>query len=137
MNPIGDALHDHLAATSALTALLPDGAGGIYHRVAPRTAQTPYVLFDRVSGIREWTFDGPPLLNDLWLVKAVDRASTARHAEDVAAEIEAALTDAPLTISGRALLTCRPTSDIDYGEPDGAETYHHAGANYALTTDPA
>ncbi len=136
MNPVRDALYDRLAATAALTALLSDSAA-LFHRVAPPEARTPFVVFTKQTGTPTWAFDGPPLRNDVWLVKAIDRSGSASLAEDIDAQIDMALTDAPLAITGRTLLYLRRESDVDYPEQDGAETFHHVGGLYRLITVPS
>jgi hypothetical protein len=136
MNPVRDALIGHLTQTAAVTDLLADGADGVYHRVAEINQASPYVIVTKMAGTPTYTMGGLALQSDVWLVKAVHRARTSRHAEDIAAAIDAALTDAQISIDGSDLLDLRRLSDVDYGEPDGDHLFHHCGATWRVTLAP-
>lgn len=134
MNPVRDALYDRLAATGALTALLATSTS-IFHKVAPLNAALPYVVFHKSSGYPTWALSPAKRIEtDVWVVKGVARQASAGAAEDIAEQIEVSLNDADLTITGRTHLYLRKDSDVDYGEPNGTETYHHCGAMYRLVT---
>lgn len=137
MDPVRDAIHDHLAADSTLTALLGDGAEGIHHRKAHRGARTPMVIFNRQAGTPTWTFGGIGFESGVWLIKAVSRDNSASTVEDIAARLDLILNDAAITISGQSLLLLRRESDVDYGEQDGADSYQHRGGLYRLITETA
>lgn len=134
MDPVREALRTHLMATPAVTSLL-GAANNIFHRVAPRNATPPFVVFHRQAETDHWTFAGQPLERDLWAVKAISRGA-ADAAEDIAKAITAALNDAAITVDGYALLNLRRESKIDYGEQADAETWHHAGGLYRVDIDP-
>lgn len=135
MDPVRAAIASRLLATPAVTSLL-GAANNVFHRVAPRAAIPPYVVFHRQAETDNWTFAGQPLERDLWTVKAICRGSSATQAEDIAKAITAALNDAPITVDGYALLNLRRESKVDYGERDGEETWHHCGAIFRVDIDP-
>ena len=133
------ALYGKLAGDTTLNNLLaspPQGwSKSIYYQVAPEGAQFPFVVFNRQDGRPTEAFGDPSALeNDVWLVKAVDRATSADTAEAIAARVAALLNDASLSVSGATLLYLRRQSDVDYAEVDKGVAYRHAGSLYRLTT---
>lgn len=132
MNAVRQALYAALAADAPLTGLL-SSATAIYHQRAPQDAETPFVVFQKQAGNPRRTFTDAYAI-ELWLVKAVDRGSSANQAEQIAAAIDALLDGATLAITGQTPMSLRRDSDVDYPEDDGAETYHHAGGVYRLFT---
>jgi hypothetical protein len=136
VNPVRQAIYTRLSADSTLTALL-SSAGAIYHQVAPQTAQTPFIVFHKQSGVPTWQFAGAHIQGDVWTVKAVDRSSSASRAEDISARADVVLTDAPLAVTGNDLLAVYRESDIDYPESVDGETYRHVGFLARLVTAPA
>lgn len=138
MNTIRSGIYARLAADVTLTALLATPTS-IFHRRAPQEAETPFVIFHKAAGNPTWTFGdiSDHLQRETWLVKGIDRAPSSGLAEDIAARVEVVLTDAPLVSAGHVHLYVRRESDVDYGEDDGADLYHHVGAVYRLVTQPA
>jgi len=127
------ALYARLTGDPTLTPLLsaPDA---IYHQVAPQTASFPYVILQKSAGTPDWQFAQAHVQQEIWIVRAVDKSSSANRAEDIAARIDLILTDAPLQITGSVLLAVYRESDISYPETDGADVYRHCGAAYRLVT---
>ena len=136
MNPVRAALYARLSGDAALTGLLSSPTA-IYHQVAPQDAATPFVVFHRQAGDPIWQFDGAHVQSDLWTCKAVDRGASASRAEDIAARIDAVLTDAPLAVAGRDLLAVYRESDVSYPETSDGDTYRHEGAQYRVETSPS
>lgn len=130
-------IYGKLAGDTTLNNMLGTPAAGfsksIYFQQAPDDAPFPFVVFNRQSGLPTEAFQAPSALEtDVWLVKAVDRDTTADDAEAIAARIQALLNDASLSISGATLLYLRRQSDIDYSEVHDAVQYKHVGALYRL-----
>ena len=136
MNPIREAIYGALITDGDLTGLLSE-PDAIFHQKAPQSAAFPLIVFHKQSGTPDWQFAGAHLQNDLWAVKAIDRASSAGRAEDIAARIDVVLTDAGLPVIGGSLLYLRRASDIDYPETEGADTFRHCGALYRVVTEPS
>lgn len=134
LDPVRKALYDKLVATTGLTGQLSSPTA-IYHRRAPVDADPPFVIFHRQSGRSRWTFR-TSWRDELWLIKGVCRGRSATDAEEIDAAIEAALNDAVLAVTGYTHLLLRRTNAVDYGEDDGAETFHHCGGLYRLAVQP-
>jgi hypothetical protein len=128
-----------MAGDTTLNALLATPPSGysksIYHQQAPGGAQFPFVVFQKQAGTPTEAFGDPDAMDtDVWLIKAVDRSTSADGAEAVQARLQALLNDATLSISGATLLYLRRQSDVEYPEVSDGVTYNHAGALYRLVT---
>lgn len=137
--PVRRAIYGKLAGDSTLNALLGTPATGyaksIYHQQAPEGANHPFVVFQKQAGNPTEAFGDPSVFeNDIWLVKAVDHATTTDTAEAIQARVAVLLNDASLSISGATLTYLRRQSDVDYAEVADGETYKHAGSLYRLQT---
>jgi hypothetical protein len=133
------AIYGKLAGDTTLNNLLappPQGwSKSIYYQVAPENAAFPFVVFNKQSGVPTEAHGDPSAFeNDIWLVKAVDRDSTADDAEAAAERIIALLNDASLSVSGATLAYLRRQSDVDYAEVSNGQTYRHAGSLFRLVT---
>lgn len=133
------AIYGKLSGDTTLNSLLGTPAGGysksIYHQQAPGSAQFPYVILQKQSGIPTEAFGDPSALeNEVWLIKAVDRSTSADVADTISARIAVLLNDQALSISGTTWLYTRRQSDVDYPEEIDGSTYVHAGSLYRLTT---
>jgi hypothetical protein len=131
------AIYGKLAGDTTLNNLLGTPATGysksIYHNAAPPNAGFPYVLFNKQSGVPTEAFQDPSALEtDVWLVKAVDRGTSADAAEAAAERIKTLLNDAALSISGATHLYLRRQSDVEYEEETDGVRYHHVGSLYRL-----
>lgn len=137
--PVRRALYGRMSGDVTLTGLLgtpsPGYSQNIYHNMAPDNANFPLVVFSKSSGVPTEAFHDPSALeNDIWLVKAVDRNSTADTAESVSDRLKTLLNDATLSISGATLLYLRRQSDVEYSELVDGVTYLHVGSLYRLVT---
>lgn len=133
------ALYGRLAGDTTLNNLLGTPAQGyskaIYHQQAPAGAEFPLIVFQKTSGTPTEAFGAPNAFeNEIWMVKGIDRASSADTAEAIQARLKALLNDAALSISGSTLQYLRRQSDVEYPEVDDGVTYQHAGSNYRLVT---
>jgi hypothetical protein len=130
-SPVRQALYSRLASDGTLTGLLAT-ASSIFHRRAPRDAPTPFLVIDKEAGTPRYTHGAIDINDELWLVKAVDRSSSASVAETIAARVDTVLRDAPITITGRNPMWLRRDNDVDYLEEDQADAYQHVGAIWRL-----
>ena len=131
------ALYGKLAADTTLNNLLATPPAGysksIYHMAAPDQAAYPFVVFNRQSGVPTEAFQRPAAYDtDVWLIKAVDRATSADTAEAIAARLNTLLNDTTLSISGASLMYLRRQSDVEYPEIEDGVQYVHSGALYRL-----
>jgi len=138
--PVRRAIYGKLAGDTTLNGILGTPPAGysksIYHQQAPAGAGFPYVLFQKQAGNPTEAFGDPSAIDtDVWLVKAVDRNTSADPAEAAQARIIVLLNDATLSISGSVLLYLRRQSDVEYPEEIDGVQYKHAGSLFRLVTD--
>jgi hypothetical protein len=131
------AIYGRLAGDTTLNGLLatpPTGySKSIYHDQAPDGATHPFIVFAKNSGTPTDAFSKPGALEtDVWLVKAIDKHTSADNAEAIAARIQTLLNDATLSISGKTHLYLRRQSDVEYPELVSGVLYRHAGGLYRL-----
>lgn len=134
------AIYGKLAGDTTLNNLLGTPAPGytknIYHQEAPAGAAFPLVIINKQSGTPTEAFTDPSAMEtDIWLVKAVDRNTSADTAEAVSARAAVLLNDAALTISGATTLYLRRQSDVEYPEVTDGVTYRHVGSLFRLVYD--
>jgi hypothetical protein len=137
--PVRRALYGKMAGDTTLNNLLATPPSGysksIYHQQAPGGAQFPFVVFQKQAGTPTEAFGDPDAMDtDVWLVKGIDRSSSADTVEAIQARLQSLLNDATLSISGATLLYLRRQSDVEYPEVSDGVTYNHAGALYRLVT---
>lgn len=129
------ALFAKLNGDAELTNMLATTTS-IFHRRAPLNAGFPFIIFQKQSGTPVWAFSGRPLDNQLWLIKAIDRAASASKAEDIFKRFDLVLTDPVLILSDGLLLFLRRESDIDYDEGEDPDNIiHHVGGSYRTYID--
>lgn len=128
MDPMRAAIADLLENDAELQALAP---GGVHWRSAPEGTTPPLVIFDRSTGSRTYTFDGPPLHNTSWTVKGVGFVS---DAEDIDARCRQVLAGASLP--GVDLrLAPMADNDVSYQEDSSGELYDHIGTEYRVVSE--
>lgn len=128
-----EAIAARLLATTALTQLLATPTGSVFHRRAPQQSKPPMVVFAKQAGVADYNFGGELAQNsESWLVRGVSFGRTTDRAEQIGAAIDAALTDAPLTITGGVVMAIFRESDVDYPEQVGKELFQHNGAVYRI-----
>jgi hypothetical protein len=137
------ALYGKLAGDTTLNNLLGTPASGyskaIYHQTAPDGADYPFVIFNKQAGTPTYAFKGTTggaaFDTDVWLVKVIDRNTTADSAEDAAERLDVLLTDGVLSISGATQMLLLRQSDVVYEEVDGDQRFQHVGSLYRLLYD--
>ncbi len=125
------ALWAKLNGEGSVTSLLSAPAA-IYAEVAPPSANFPLIVFSKSAGTPRYAFQARAFDTQVWLVKAVTRDGSADAGEDIAAAVDAALTNAVLTITDGTLLDLRRESDVAYAETEGDRLYRHRGAYFRL-----
>lgn len=130
------ALYGKMAGDSTLTNLLASPPSGfsksIYFELAPEGAGFPFVTFAKQSSVPAYALKQRAYDNELWLVKAVDRSSTADTADAIASRLDALLTDGTISISGRTELYLRRETDTEYLEVVEGDRVYHTGSSYRL-----
>lgn len=134
------AIYGKLAGDTTLTNMLGTPAAGfsksIYHGLAPDSAGYPLIVFQKQAGTPTEAFSDPSAYEtDVWLVKAIDRSTSADTAEAIADRVKVLLNDAALSISGSTLMYLRRQSDVEYPELTDGVRFAHAGSLYRLVFD--
>ena len=135
--PVRRALYGKLSGDTTLNNLLgtpPTGySKSIYHQQAPAGAAYPLVIINKQTGTPTEAFGDPSAFEtDTWLIKAVDRNTSADTAEAIQARLDSLLSDGTLSISGASLMYLRRQSDVEYPETTDGVRYQHAGSLYRL-----
>lgn len=121
-----------LNATGDLTAIV---GNRIYYGQAPDNAIYPFVIVTKQSGTKRRAFQSPEAFRrDVWLIKTVDRSTSAKRAFEAAEAIDTAFDGGSLTITGKTLADLHHVSDVSYVESHGDQIFHHVGGNYAVVT---
>jgi hypothetical protein len=128
MNPVRVALATILKEDKELQKLVT----GIFHREPADDAAFPYVIFFKMSGVPTWTFGGPSLDNDVWLVKGIGSRD---DAEAIDTRLKQLLNGATLAIKGKVHQDLRAIGDVDYPEVVKGERVDHVGAEYKLDSE--
>lgn len=140
MNPAAAALWTKLTGSTALTTLLSGGTASpsVYENLAPENADPPYVVFNAQSpSVPEWTLSRVGFENAIYQVKGITDDHSAKTAGQIADQIDAALTDQTLTITGYTLLSLRRIANIDFPEIESGKQFNHRGGLYRLRAQPA
>lgn len=138
-NPVDVGVHSKLTGATALTSLLTGGTANpaVYQWLAPEGADPPYVVYQPQSPSTPLqTFGTVIFENVLFAVKGVTEGHTAAAAGTIAKEIDAALHDQTLTISGYGHRLCRREQNIDYIELEAGKRFTHRGALYRVWAQP-
>ncbi len=125
------AIHDALAADTALTALL--GGARIYDEV-PRAAAFPYVTLGEAR-VSDYSACEAPSEEHQLTLHAWSRQGGHREAHMIAGALLQALDDAPLSLDGHHLVNLRFALADIRREADG-RTYH-ALVRFRAVTEPS
>ena len=123
-----------LYAALNVAAVIAQATGGVWNSLAPRSANPPYVIFQAASKVEEYRFDGRGM-TARYIVKAVSREPWRKLASTVDTQIDAALQDATLTITGFTQLLCRRETDFYLAEEREGELWQHVGGVYQIMVD--
>lgn len=134
MNAVDQAIYGALSADASLVATL--GGTAVYQWLAPEGSDPPYVVYNQQSGVPAHTFGGVAYENQIYTVKGVTAGPSAALAGTIAQQIDAALADQALTVTGYGLLYLRRDSDLDFAEVKDGVRYHHRGGLYRVLTSP-
>lgn len=124
-------LYNKLVGASGLITEL--GGTAIYNQRAPQTSGSKYVVFQWQGGGDE--NESPTRMrNLLYTVQAI--ATTKANASAVDVQIDTALHNQTLTVSGYTNIWCARETDINFVEEDaGGVPYYHSGGIYRIIID--
>jgi len=118
-----------------IAAVTNEATGGVFNQLAPAGTAPPYVVFQAMSKVDEyWSFTGRGGAA-VYMIKAIDRSPWPKGAGDIDTQIDSAMQDASLSITGHALLQCRRESDIYLVEDLDGVVYQHIGGLYRILAD--
>ncbi len=129
MNPVRESLSKLLKEDAVLKTL---ATGGVHHKIAKSGSKVPYIIFHKAAGNPLWTFSGPPMDMDVWVVKGVGERA---DAEDIDKRCKDLLNGSTLAIEGKVHQDLRAISDVDYDEVVDGERINHVGAEYKLDSE--
>lgn len=98
-------MREALLAHAPLTELL--GGGHVFDEL-PRRVQEPYVAFAGIE-TRDWSVQGQKAHEHFISLDVKTKSRSRAMAQDIVGEIETALDNADLTVSGHALINLRLT----------------------------
>ena len=124
------AIFDVLNVSAVHTA----APGGVYNTMAPLGTKPPYVVFQAVSKVDDYSF-ASRYAQALYQVKAVSRSPWPKEASDIDDDIDTALQNAVLTITGYLLLYVLRESDFYLVEAVDGTIWHNVGGNYRIWAD--
>ena len=130
-SPLDAALYTKLTGGTALTSLLAS-ATAVFNWLGPENTDPPYVVFNSQSDVPVYTLSGVAYENTIYTVKGVTLGPSAAAAGAIATQIDLALNDQTLTISGYTQMYMRREQAIDYPEVVAGQRYHHRGAMYRI-----
>ena len=114
---------------SALHSRLGTAMGSVVYRdLAPQGGMPPYIIWGRVTGIDEYTFNTSGIGLEYY-VKGVSNRKWNTQAYAAYGTAHALLQDAPLSVSGYQVLRVRRISTFDYLDNEG---FQHVGGNYRI-----
>lgn len=142
MSAISEKVRTALYAAMNVSGVTTLATGGIHYKVAPETAEYPFVTFTRIPVDVHYAMANNLVgERDLWQIKALTRKgnhaslSPPALAEDILTAVETAI-GTTLTLSGNTVRRVRRVSEIpDYIEDltDGP-VFHH-GFNLEVFTE--
>jgi len=118
-----------LNADATLVAL---GSTGAYRLKAPQSASLPYVIYNQMAGVDEYTFDGRSGRSLVYQARAVTAGPSALTAEQMAERLDAVLTDGSLSVNGWTVQRIRRESDVVFEETADGVTYNHVGGLWRI-----
>ncbi len=134
MNPVEKGIYTKLTGTSGLTTLLSAGSASVFANLAPEQADVPYVVFNaQAPSAPIQTMGGVKFEDAVYQVKGVTSGSSGTAAGTIADQIDSALADQALTVTGYTHHYCRRRQNIDYVElGPGGIRFNHRGALYRV-----
>jgi hypothetical protein len=110
-------------------------AGGVWHRLAPEGTVAPYLVFFQQAESNDYTYGRLSSTTYLFAVKCVVDGFDQLPAQQLDAQIRAALVDqldGTTLDDGTTVKSCRRVSGIDYVEQDTGVYLQHRGGTYRV-----
>ena len=118
-----------------ITAVTNEAVGGVFNQMAPEGTQPPFVVFQAMSKVDDyWSYTGRGG-TAVYMIKVIDESRWPKAASDIDTQIDSAMQDVALSVTGYALLQCRRESDIYLVENSEGRTFQHIGGLYRIEAD--
>ena len=118
-----------------ITAVTNEAVGGVFNQMAPEGTQTPLVVFQAMSKVDDyWSYTGRGG-TAVYMIKVIDESGWPKAAADIDTQIDSAMQDVALSVTGYSLLQCRRESDIYLVENSEGRTFQHIGGLYRIEAD--
>jgi hypothetical protein len=134
MSAVRNAICIHLKNDPSVMAI----AKGVHPKLAPESSKFPLVVVSAqqpATAVR--TFQTVLAEQSIFLVKAIDQATSPKRAADLATAIRTSLDQANLMIDGQNNLGIIWIQDVDLVEEFNGQTYQHEGGLYEIYTEAA
>ena len=118
-----------------IESITNEATGGVFNGVAPQGIDPPIVVFQAMSKVDDYFAYTGRGAAAVYMVKAISRSPWPKEAGDIDTQIDSAMQDASLSITGYSLLMCRRESDIYLVEDQGGVIYQHIGGLYRILAD--
>ncbi len=110
--------------------------GGVHNTQALPESDFPYVIYQYISKVDDYATYTIRSGQALYMVKALSDKPWPKEALDIDTQIDIALQDTALTITGFTQLRFRRENDMpSFIEDLGGKTIHHVGGIYRITAD--
>jgi len=127
-------LYATLKASSTLNAQIGGSSNPrIYSEIAPSSATYPLVIMKQMSA-RPVLGVGSTLImfNEIWLVKAVDKAATSTALGAILNAVRTVLHKASGTATSGTIIGCAEEGSVRYSETDAGIIYKHFGLTFRV-----
>jgi len=133
MKALDVALHAKISGTSSITSLLAAGSASVFYGEAEENALHPLVTYSEISDIASYTFGTRGWTDCIYQVQAITEGPSFALAKQIRDAIDAALSDASLTVSGygERLLLQREGSNT-FPETFEGRRFNHAGHDFRI-----
>jgi hypothetical protein len=116
-------------------AVTNEALGGVFNMMAPSGVDTPFVIFQAMSKVDEYFSYTGRGAAAVYMVKAIDESRWPKVAADIDTQIDSAMQNASLSITGFSLLACRRESDVYLVEDQDGKVFQHIGGLYRVVAD--
>lgn len=131
MNALDAAIYTKLSGDTGSGGLMTI-VTGVFNRVAPEGQAFPYVVWQTVSGVDNYTLTKRAKSRFVIQLKALDKGDSGKVAGQAMDRIDALLNDAALTVTGFSLLVIRREMNIQSVEVDEGVEYPVEISHYGV-----
>ena len=118
-----------------IAAVTNEAVGGVFNQMAPEGTQTPFVVFQAMSKVDDYYSYTGRGGTAVYMVKVIDESGWPKTASNIDTQIDSAMQNASLSITGHSLLECRRESDLYLVENADGRTFQHIGGLYRIEAD--